>query len=345
MNQPGLTHVWSQHANERTNALYVVKEEFRMPEIDWSQFVPDLIASIASGLFLSILAVAFAYFKSKRFGTWLNKLPVKFALGIKWLVERWYFFLPFCIVAILEAIAFRIFGDWKIAIFSFICYIIGLVSWLGKNRAIKAKKLMYMPIPLTGIGNSYLKNRFINLPAGDVGLGGVQFQLKQDSLIFDTDKQIRCYLPRDDGGKEIDCQLPKPVNGVKSVYFLINSGNSKGTYTNKSVGEIRLVFKDAPPIVVELVLGKNIREWCPGNLGDYVREISSPEVVASVWSGMSKNGANAVIDCLKISVYACMRGCFLEKIIIVHRSIPQPPDTMGVHFSVFGVSAEIEQVV
>lgn len=117
------------------------------------------------------------------------------------------------------------------------------------------------------------------------------------------------------------------------------------SYANKGIGEIKLVFKDAPPIDIELVLGKNIREWCPGNSGDFIRETSSSELVTGVWTGMSKNGANAVIDCLKIPVYECMRNCFLEKIIFVHKSIPQPPDTMGVHFSVFGVAIEIQQIM
>lgn len=126
---------------------------------------------------------------------------------------------------------------------------------------------------------------------------------------------------------------------------MINSGNSKNIYANKSIGRIRLVFKEAPPIDVELVLGKNIREWCPGNSGDYVREASSPETITEVWVGLSKNGANAVIDCLKIPVYEIMKDCYLEKIIFTHRSISQPPDTMGVQYSVFGISLEIDEVV
>jgi hypothetical protein len=107
----------------------------------------------------------------------------------------------------------------------------------------------------------------------------------------------------------------------------------------------RLVFKEAPPIDVELELGKNIREWCPGNSGDYIRETSSPETITEAWTGLSKNGANAVIDCLKIPVYEFMKDCYLEKIIFTHKSFPQPPDTMGVHYSVFGISLEIQEVV
>ena len=275
--------------------------------------------------------------------------------GTKWLVEKWYLVLPFCMVILLGAVAFRLYGDWKLVAFPFASYIIGLLSWVlfnshqklfEKKQAKGAIKPKFIPIPISGdLGNSYLKSRYINPPIGEVVLGGAQFRLEKDSLIFDTNEHIRYYLPLDDGGKQVDFQLSKSLNGVKSVYLLINSGNSKNIYANSIIGRIRLVFKEAPPIDVELELGKNIREWCPGNSGEYIRETSSPETITDVWTGMSKNGANAVIDCLKIPVYEIMKDCYLEKIIFTHRFFPQPPDTMGVHYSVFGISLEIQEIV
>jgi len=322
-----------------------------MPESDWAQFIPDLIIAVIGVLFAIIVTGTIACFRSERFKTWLSKLLANFALGLKWLVEKWYFFLPLCIVIILGTITFRIYADWKIVAFSFLCYLMGLLGWRlsnrhqilrGRNRAINGIKTKFLAIPLpAGIGNSYLKNRYIDPPVRDVVLGGAQFRLKQDSLIFDTNEHISSFLPRSDGGKEVDYRLPEPANQVKSVYLLINSGNSKNIYVNEVIGKIRLIFKDAPPIVVELVLGQNIREWCPGNSGEYVRETSSPSTM-NVWMGMSKNGANAVIDCLKIPVYECMRNCSLEKIVFVYKPTQKPPDTMGVHFSVFAISLEIE---
>lgn len=322
-----------------------------MPESDWSQFIPDLIITIIGVFFASILAGTIAYFKSEKVKTWFNRLPRVIAQGGKWLVEKWYFLLPLCMVMLLSAIAFRLYGDWKLIVLSFASYLIGLLSWVlfnshhqifGKKRTIDTTTPKFLPISLpVGAGNSYLKNRFINPPIGDIILGGAQFRLEKDSLIFDTNEHIRYYLPLDDGGKEVEFQLYKSVNRVKSVFLLINSGNSKIIYINRSIGKIRLVFKDAPSIDVELELGKNIREWCPGNPGEYIRETTSPETINDVWVGMSKNGANAVIDCLKIPVYECMKDCFLEKIIFTHRFFPQPPDTMGVHYSIFGISLEI----
>lgn len=219
-----------------------------------------------------------------------------------------------------------------------------LISRPKRNKVLKNKlEPTFVPLSLpTGIGNSYFETRFINPPSGNIILGGVKFQLEPKSLVFDTNEQIRYLTPRDDGSKEVDFRLPRPINQIRSTYFLINSGNSKNLYNNEKIGEIRLIFKDAPPIVTELVLGYNIREWCPGNPGDFVRETSSPDVIADVWKGLSKNGANAVIDCLKVPNFECMRGNFLEKIIFVHRPTKRPPDTMGVHFTVFAVSLEIE---
>ena len=44
---------------------------------------------------------------------------------------------------------------------------------------------------------------------------------------------------------------------------------------------------------------------------------TSPSLL-NAWLGMSKSGAIAVIDCLRVPVFECMRNCLLEKIIFVH---------------------------
>jgi len=103
-----------------------------------------------------------------------------------------------------------------------------------------------------------------------------------------------------------------------------------------------LVFRDAPLHVTDLILGGNIREWCPGNKGEYVRKTSNPSTTMDVWTGMNNEGTLAVIDSLKIQNYECMRNNYLEKIIFVHRPTNHlPEDEMGVHFSIFGISLEI----
>lgn len=320
-----------------------------MPESDWTQFIPDLIVGLMVGLLLLVVGGVIAYLRSDRFKQWFNRLLNTIMRALKWLIAKWHFILLHSLVVVL-AVVFRICADWRILVFSLVCYVVGLLSWrlsigrpisFGRSKSIESK---YLPISLaSGIGNSYLKSRYVAPPSGDIFVGKAQFRLEPDSLIFDTNGQLHSFLPRRDGGKEIDLQLPKPQNQIKSAYFLINSENSRSIYAHQGIGEIKLVFKDAPPIIVELVLGENIREWCPGNPGDFVREASSPMLTMGAWTGLSKNGANAVIDCLQIPVYECMRNCFLERIILVHKSLQQPSDIMGVHFSVFAVSLEIAQ--
>jgi hypothetical protein len=323
-----------------------------MPESNWSQFIPELIVAFVGVLFALVAGGVIAYLRSDKFKKWFDRLLNKMMLASKWLIAKWYLIVLHSLVVVLGTVVFRIYADWRILAFSFVCYVVGLLSWglsigrpisFGRSKS-TGSKTKYLPIPLIpGIGNSYLKSRYIAPPSGDVFLGKAQFRLEPDALIFDTNEHIRYYMPRKDSGKEIDFQLPKPQNQVKSAYFLINSGNSKSIYAHQDIGEIRLVFKDAPPIVVELVLGENIREWCPGNPGDFVREASSPMITMDAWTGLSKHGGNAVIDCLQIPVYECMRNCFLEKIVLVHKSLQRPPDTMGVHFPIFAVSLEIAQ--
>jgi hypothetical protein len=214
----------------------------------------------------------------------------------------------------------------------------------SKNNPISKPKATFLPILLgAGTGNDYLKNYFIDPPVGDIFLGGAQFQLMRDSSILDTNKPGH-FQTLKDGSKASVLTLPEPVIGVKAICVLINSENSKWVYTNENIGKVKLVFDDAPPIEVDLVLGKNVREWCPGHPGDYVRETTSLETKAGVWKGLSKDGANAVIDCLRIPVYEVVRSCGLKKIVFVHKSSTRPPaDTMGVHYVVFGLSAEVEQ--
>ncbi len=320
-----------------------------MPKNDWSQFVPGLITTIVGGCVLLFIGAAFTYFMSDKFKKWFKQLLNRMMLASKWLIKKRHLIVLHSIVVILGAVVFRIYSDWIILAFSLICYVAGLLSWgliIGRPISFGRRKTKFLPISLKpGIGNAYLKNRYNNPPAGDVLLDNAQFQLGPGALIFDTNEQIRDCRPRNDGGIEVDIQLPEPQCHVRSAYFLINSVNSKSIYAHKNIGEIRLVFKDAPPIVAELVLGKNIREWCPGNTGDFVREASSPMITMDVWTGLNQHGRSAVMDCLQIPVFECMRNCFLKEIILVHKPLQLPPDKMGVHFSIFALSLEIEQGV
>ncbi len=324
-----------------------------MPESNWSQFIPDLVVQILGGLFILFLGGVLAYLKSDKFKKWFNGICKNVMLASRWLISKWHLIiLNFLVVA--GIFVLRVYADLAILAFSLVCYMVGLLSWgltigrplsFGRSQS-TGNKTEYLPIPLVpGIGNSYLRSRYIAPPSGNVFLGKVQFQLEPDALIFDTNEQIRYYRPLNDGGKEIDFQLPKPQSHVRSAYFLINSVNSKSIYAHQEIGEIRLVFQDAPPIVVGLALGENIRDWCPGNPGDIVREAFSPTLTMDVWTGLNKHGGNAVIDCLRIPVHECMRNCLLERIVLIHKRLQRPPGGTEVHFSIFAVSLEIAEGV
>jgi hypothetical protein len=212
------------------------------------------------------------------------------------------------------------------------------------NKPVENKP-KFVPISLpAGIGNAYLRDRYLDPPSRIITPNDnkVEFQLPPDSLILDTNITPRYVTPRDYDWEEFGFTLPKPIQNIRSAYFLINSGNSHAIYRGLKLGEIKLIFRDAPPIVTVLVLGENIREWCIGNQGDYIREVSDHTTNNLAWKGENKAGVPAVIDYLKIPVFECMRNNPLEAIVFARNKVQRPPDNMGVPFSVFAISLEVE---
>lgn len=198
----------------------------------------------------------------------------------------------------------------------------------------------YTPIPLfPGIGNANLRDLYLDPPIGEVHFNNIPFQIPSGALFFDTNAQIRYYLPQVDGGKEVDLRPSIPIANIKKVHFLINSGNSKRVYVNQKIGEVKLLFSNVHPISIDLILGYNIREWAVGNQGDYVREISGLSVQMA-WQGMNKQGVNAVIDHLEIMVPDAIRNAVLEKIVFIHRRTHHATDSLGVQYIVLAVTVE-----
>ena len=319
---------------------------------DWSQFIPDLLGGIILLLLSAIVGGVIAYLRSIRFRNWVDRTYKKLSQDVTWLKGRWQALLIFGAFVALSLAVYLIYNDWWFIALSIVNFSIGLFFYrllTNKNLAVtkrkeKARNSTFTPVPIQpGLGNSYLENRYINPPSGDKTLGGATFHFPAKSLIFDTDIPSHYYgIRRYDKSKEVECRLSKPLNHITSAYFLINSGNSKSIYSGEKIGEIILLFKDAPPHTTDLILGENVREWCPGNKGDYVRKTSSQSTVMDAWTGMNNEGTPAVIDCLQVSNYECMRSNYLEKIIFVHRPTKHlPEDEKGVHFSVFGISLEI----
>lgn len=149
-----------------------------MQESDWSEFIPNLVIAIISILLTLLFSATIAYLKSEKFKKWFNRLPTAMGIGGKWLINKWYFVLPLCIVILLITVAFRFYGDWKLVTFSFVSYVVGLLTWVlfNTHRKLIEKehatstimpKFLSIPIP-AGFGNTYLKNRYITPPVGDV---------------------------------------------------------------------------------------------------------------------------------------------------------------------------------
>jgi len=233
----------------------------------------------------------------------------------------------------------------------FVCHVLQLAEFdKTENKMTLLEQLLpdkdgspstFNPISLVpGIGNSNLGRLYLNPPTGDIQLDSVQFHLSPDSLIFDTYGQISYYLPRQDGGKEIEIQLTEPIANVKKVHFLINSGNSKSVYAALKIGEISLRFGNVHPLSIDLILGHNIREWAVGNQGDLVREFTDSSV-RQAWQGMNRQGVNAVMDHLEIAIPDVIQNAILEKIIFVHMPTRHATDSLGVHYLVLAVTIEV----
>jgi hypothetical protein len=269
---------------------------------------------------------------------------VAFTLGVfrriqdvgLWLLQPWatprYVVIvgSFVILALIVSVARQFFG------------LRSKPSAAPRSKSANAIRNTFLPVALTpGIGNAHLSSRYISPPTGRIRLSGIEFDLSENALIFDTAAHIREYRQVDGTGKRVELGISKPLSGIVAAHVLLNSGNSKNVYSRVGIGQISFYFRDAPPINVNLVLGYNIREWCPGNSGDYIREADPRSGLKQVWAGLSKDGTNAVIDCLTIPVFEIMRNAYLEKIAFVHNLEIKPPDTAGVNYSVFGISLEI----
>jgi hypothetical protein len=59
----------------------------------------------------------------------------------------------------------------------------------------------------------------------------------------------------------VSCEITANVERLSRIYFLIAAGNGWNSFLGKRVGYIDLVFVDSSIQRIELILGKNVREW------------------------------------------------------------------------------------
>ncbi len=109
------------------------------------------------------------------------------------------------------------------------------------------------------------------------------------------------------------------LSQVEQIHLLINAGNAFTRWQGKTVGRITLVFDGAPPLVVPLVLGANVREWHTSN-----GVVSSAPEVTEVWRGAPVNSPEitGVLDMLTIEVPADRREAKLVRMEIEDLSAP-----------------------
>jgi hypothetical protein len=311
----------------------------------WSQ----LLVQILGGLIVAALVGIFVYLRSEKFKNWIIRLFHRLKILVLWLLKRWRIILIIFLLFTLEVSLFYFYSDWKIVIFSliYLTIIILIYSVMVKRPILSRTRnennlSKFLPIRIPpSVGNKQMDNLYLDYPTGKIILGEVEFLLEPKSLVFDTSSHIRYLSIRDDGCKVINFSLYEPVKSVISVHVLLNSGNSKSFYTSEKIGEINLQFKDAPPITTNLILGKNLREWCVGSSGDLVRK-STDRFTKVVWKGVNNDGTFSVIDCLEIPIQDVIQNNELETIEFVHRPLQRNDDTFGVHFFVSGISLEID---
>jgi uncharacterized membrane protein len=315
--------------------------------IDWTQFITDLLV----GLVLMLIAGIVAYVKSDRFRSWASRIMQLIAMKLRWAIRQWKVILLLSIIGVVDYVVAQAFGVWLFAFIAIANLLGGVISLMllspseissKKKITFQAGNSYFVPLPIRpSIGNGLIRNRYLDFPTGSVILAGKLFEFMDEALLFDTNGQLRYSRKRDDGSIEVDFQIDEAIHNVKAVHILINSGNSRQVYYSQAIGGIILLFKDVPPFTVDFILGNNIREWCIGNPGDFVREVSSDKV-QNAWSGTNTEGTNAIVDCLDIPVPDPYWKLPLMKIAFIHKSKPIPPDEMGVHYSIFGITLEID---
>ncbi|HRE28183.1 MAG TPA: hypothetical protein PK954_16200, partial [Anaerolineales bacterium] len=91
-------------------------------------------------------------------------------------------------------------------------------------------------------------------PVGSIELGGVVFELDGRAFRSQAEPAPNNTFPTEAG-------IVLERAGVTRVFVLITSGDGFTRWRGRTVGEIVLTFVGADPLIVELVLGENLREW------------------------------------------------------------------------------------
>ncbi|MCX5682350.1 MAG: zinc ribbon domain-containing protein, partial [Planctomycetota bacterium] len=169
----------------------------------------------------------------------------------------------------------------------------------------------FTSIGLQAIANASTTSGYVNPPLGNVTLGGIPFNLGQGQSVTTQAGPLPNNPTR--------VVLPVDVAGPQAVYLLLTGGDLYVRFAGSLVGQVRLAFADGREHRVDLVAGQNIREWKHYD-ANVISRASSPDL-AEVWRGGNKDDSGAaIIDMLKITLPADLRGGRLTAIEILDRS-------------------------
>lgn len=192
-------------------------------------------------------------------------------------------------------------------------------------------KHKFITVPLDRIANSSIEEHYSDPPqTTEDGQGEIPFLIKRGERgIFNTH-----YLK----GAEAFITLKEPISHVLSVYMLINSGNSRTEHIRSIVGTVELVFEDNSVQEKDLELGKNLREWAPGNIipGGLV-DTATDQHYQPFWAGKNTRGNDAVIDRLEIPIQKRNSDNRLKQIKLIHKH------QKNCHLLVFAVTLKQSQ--
>ncbi len=174
-------------------------------------------------------------------------------------------------------------------------------------------------LPLNLIANAHdLSIKYRNLAMGEQWFNGIPFLL--NASYFDTNaKETRLAT----------LKLNPPIAQVSSVHVLVNAENAWKRYKETelegtTIGKIKLLFNDGNSEETKFILGRNVREWDPGNKPGSLVDIVTDKSSKLAWVGKNTSGNEAVIDHLEIPTHAHYRTR-LEQIVITKDTHPETP--------------------
>jgi len=206
---------------------------------------------------------------------------------------------------------------WALII-SLVITVVGLsiVTWSQHRRLTRLTRLMrgdyYHPLNL---GADQMKPMWDHpdLPKGKIWLRNVLFDIKTDGQSHLSGITVAPTESNELRAVNIDAVMMH----VERVYFLLNVAHGLRVnpadnleWEGRSVGSIRLVFRDNTYYETSLILGKNIRDWAPGNQPIAVFKLNDP-YASEVWRSADDRSA---FDMLQIDIPQAPRD--LTRIVV-----------------------------